>query len=205
MIPRIHTKALTAASANNICASQTPGAAGNLTINGSAASGGVATLDTQRRVLITCTGNETGKTFVVYGTNDGGNAIQESLAGPNATTVASSRDYKTVTRISISAAAANALTVGTNTTGSTPWVTADTWRTPFQIEVDNSISGTVTYSIETTNSDIQSATVVPTPRATSVAGATAAATLALTSPSRAWRTTVTAGTGTVTTEAVQAG
>ena len=88
----------TAADADGISLSQTPLAAGNLTITGALASGGVATMDTQRRVLITAAGNEVSKTFTIYGTNKDGFAISESLTGPNATTTQSLLDYLTVTR-----------------------------------------------------------------------------------------------------------
>jgi hypothetical protein len=142
---------LSAASANAICLSQTP-SAGALTINGASASGGVATLDAPRRVLITTTGNESAKTFVITGTNLTGNVVSESITGPNASTASSIIDYKTVTSITISATAAAALTVGTNTVASSAWVRFDEFAPP-SISIQCVASGTVNYTVQQTLDD----------------------------------------------------
>lgn len=75
MRPVLLTKTLAAASVNAIAQSQSLGAAGNVTLNGATASGGLATLDTQRRVLITSAGNDSGISFTVFGATDSGTAI----------------------------------------------------------------------------------------------------------------------------------
>ena len=142
---------LVAASANAICLSQTP-SAGALTLNGARASGGVATLDTARRVLITCTGNESAKTFTISGTSWSGSAQSEILAGTNASTSQSVLDYKTVTSITISATAANALTVGTNAVASSPWVALDSWAMPMTA-IQCTVSGSVSYTVQQTLDD----------------------------------------------------
>jgi hypothetical protein len=147
---------LSAASANAICLSQTP-AAGALTINGALASGGVATLDTPRRVLITTTGNESAKTFVITGTGFTNQVISESITGPNIGTAQSALNYKTVTSITISATAAAALTVGTNGVASSPWVRFDEWA-PSDISIQCSVSGTVNYTVQQTLDDPNSPT-----------------------------------------------
>jgi hypothetical protein len=147
---------LSAASANAICLSQTP-SAGALTINGASASGGVATLDAPRRVLITTTGNESAKTFVITGTNLTGNVVSESITGPNASTASSIIDYKTVTSITISATAAAALTVGTNTVAASAWVRFDEFAPP-SISIQCVASGTVNYTVQQTLDDPNSPT-----------------------------------------------
>src|ERR1700691_2559563 len=73
---------LASASANNIALSQTPGAAGALTLNGSTVTGAVATLDNPRRVLITTA--DTTHTFTVTGTTPTGATISE-VVGPIST------------------------------------------------------------------------------------------------------------------------
>ena len=94
------TLSLASASANNIAASQTPLTGGNLTINGAAASGGVATLDVARRVLIsTLGGDNTGITFTVYGTGNNNLVQNEAILGGNSAAVYTNHDFKTVTRI----------------------------------------------------------------------------------------------------------
>ena len=60
---------LAAADADGICASQTPLAAGALTINGALATGGVATIAVPARITITSAGNDSTNTFVVVGTD----------------------------------------------------------------------------------------------------------------------------------------
>jgi hypothetical protein len=141
---------LASAVANNICTSQTPTAA--LTLNGALVTGGVAYLDTPRRILITVGASEAGKTFAVVGTNWAGDRITESIAGPASGTVASVLDYKTVTSITISSTAAAALTVGTTTTAASPWVRFDDWALP-QASVGCVISGTVNYTVQQTMDD----------------------------------------------------
>lgn len=205
----IVTKTLTAAAATNICLSQTPGAAGLLTLNGAAVTAGVAVLDTARRVLLTFGADTSARSFSVVGTSDTGQTVTETVPG-GATTATTKNDYKTVTAISINGAAPGTVTVGTNTTGSSPWKNVDTWANPFNVNVVCTLTGTATFSIETTNSRyLTAANLYPTNllnvNATSIAAATASASAAITSPVRAWRLTVTAGTGSVVAEAVQAG
>lgn len=90
------------------------GSATNFTIGGAAASGGVATLDVPRNVTLTvATTDHSAKTITVYGTDEYGNAMVESRAGPNANTVQLAKAFKTVTRVASSAAiATNGISVG---------------------------------------------------------------------------------------------
>jgi hypothetical protein len=143
------TKQLAAASATAICASQPLGAAGNLLINGADAVAGVAILDTQRRVLITSGGNDSGIKFTVTGTNDAGVPISETLAGANAGAVATQQDFLTVTQVAASGAVATTVEVGTNTTGSTRWWVPNYNITPFEVSAAfELLSGAVTASVE---------------------------------------------------------
>lgn len=202
------SKALTADSANNICLSQTPLAAGNLVIAGAAASGGVATLDTQRQVLFTFAADETGHTFVVYGTKQGGSAIQETVAGTTAGTVATNQNFLTVTRISIDHSATGAMTVGTNTVGSTDWQSVDLMRQPVNVAFQVAVTGTINYTIQYTLQDVNSLAVgaYPTvfPHGT-VASKTDDQTGSFTTPLSYFRLTVNSGTGTATLTYEQAG
>lgn len=147
------TLTLAAASANNIAQAQTPGGAGNLTLNGSAVSGGVATLDVARRVRITTVANESAKTLTIYGTDRNGNTISETMTGPNATTGDSLLDYKTVTQIAVSAAFTNTVTAGTGPKASTPWINfVNRYDTPVDIgfAVQLSSGASLTYDVEHT-------------------------------------------------------
>src|SRR6202012_1301839 len=140
---------LTAASANNIAQSQTPGAAGALALNGSTVVNGVAVLDHPRRVLIT-TGDTT-HIFTVTGTNASGMPISE-VVGPITTSAYTTQDFLTVTSVTINAAATAAVTVGTNGVASTAWIFLDSWALPI-VSIQCDVSGTVNYTVQSTLDD----------------------------------------------------
>lgn len=107
--------------ANSVCASQTPGGAGALVLNGTLASSvqtgtAVAYLPAASRLYITGGSNESTKTFTVVGyvfTAGGGPvAVKEVITGPNASTVSSINQYLQVISITVSAATTGAITVG---------------------------------------------------------------------------------------------
>ena len=143
---------LAAASANAICLSQTPAAAGAMTLNGALVVSGVAVMDNPRRVLITAAGNESAKTFTIVGTNYANAPATETITGPNATTAQSVLDYKTVTSITISAAAAGAITVGTSGVGGSKWLVFDAFA-PSLISLQCNVTGTINYTVQTTLND----------------------------------------------------
>lgn len=146
---------LAAASANNIALSQTPTTV--FTLDGSTVTDGVAVLDVARRVLFTPAGNESANTFTVVGTDVAGNTITDYVVGGNATATYSALDFKTVTSITLAAGAAGAITVGTNTVASSPWVRLDNWAFP-QTAVQCNVSGTVNYTVQQTLDDPNSPT-----------------------------------------------
>jgi len=146
-----------AASANNIAQSQSPGA-GAIVLNGSAVSGGVATLDVARRVLITPGGADAGITYTVVGTGRGGQALTETVQGVNnPSTVTTTQDFKTVTAVTHSGSVAGTVTVGTvsaSTAMSSEWVAVDTTRDPINIGIAVFITGTINYTVEYTYDDV---------------------------------------------------
>lgn len=103
-------------TANNVCLSQSPGAAGAMTLNGSLVVSGVAYLGSMQRIYFTCAGNESAKTVVITGTGVGPSGISysvtETLTLANASLVASQKTYFSISSIVISAASAGAITVG---------------------------------------------------------------------------------------------
>lgn len=134
---------LAAASANNICLSQTPTSGTALTLNGSAVSGGVATLDTQRRVLLTFGNEASNRTLVITGTRGDGAAIGETLniASGASGTIATEQDFLTITSAMPGGGGwTAAITLGTNTVGSTGWQVPNQHITPFEIGI--AIEGT---------------------------------------------------------------
>jgi hypothetical protein len=144
---------LATASANAICLSQTPAGAGAMTLNGALVVSGVAVMDNPRRVLITAAGNESAKTFTITGIGANGNTVSEVLAGVNNPATAQSvLDYKTVTSITISAAAAGAITVGTSDVGGSKWVVFDAFA-PSMISIQCNATTPINYTVQTTLND----------------------------------------------------
>jgi hypothetical protein len=218
--PTVFTKALAAASANNIALSQTPVSGTSLTINGAAASGGIATLDTQRRVLLTFGSEAAPRTLVVTGTNDSGNPISETLAIPATSpgTVATLQDFLTVTSLVPAGGGwTAAVTVGTNTVGSSPWKLVDPHVTPSLVALNLNVTGTINCSIEYTYDAIQGQPpnvgnlpwTYPVPPQVLLhavlQGVTTDSDGEINTPVRAWRTTVNSGAGSVVTTGTQAG
>lgn len=111
-----------------LAASQTPGAAGNLTL--SAGTGVTVSmgfdgvlryvLDTPRVVTVTAAGNESAVTFTVFGFDQYGQAMSQAMAGPNANTVSTLKAFKSVTRVAVSAATGGAITAGYGNTFGLP-------------------------------------------------------------------------------------
>ena len=144
---------LATASNNAICLSQTPAAAGALTLNGALVVSGVAVMDSPRRVLITAaSSNESAKTFTITGIGVNGSTVSEAVTGPSSGTAQSVLDYKTVTSITISAAAAGAITVGTSGVGGSKWVVFDAFA-PSMISIQCNVTGTIDYTLQTTLND----------------------------------------------------
>ena len=136
-------------SATAVAASQTPGAAGNLTINGSDAANGVATLPSPQRVLITT--SDTTHIFTVTGTTLSGAVVTETV-GPITTSAYTAQDFATVTAVSINGAATGAVTVGTNGIAATPWVRLDEWAAA-QVGIQCDVTGTVSFTVQSSYDD----------------------------------------------------
>lgn len=148
---------LTAASATNIRTASSIAGAGAVTLNGTLVSGGVATLDNQRRVLFTSSGNDSGITFTITGTNATKDVISETVTGANASTATSVLDYKTVTSVTSSGASAGTVSIGTNGVAGSTWVRLDDWA-PLNVALQVNVSGTVNYTVQQTLDDPNSPT-----------------------------------------------
>lgn len=147
------TIALAAASTTAVCAAQSKVGAGALLINGAHASGGVATLDAARQILFTFAADETGHNFTITGTAFNGAVITEVVAG-NDTTEVTTKEYLTVTAVSVSAATTGNVSVGTNGVASSAPYIVDRFVGAHNISATVVISGTVTYSVEVSYDDL---------------------------------------------------
>ena len=134
----------------SIVISVTP--SGNTAAAVTVGTGGLALLDTARRVLITSAGNDSGITFTITGVDWAGTTISETLTGGNAAAVYSTLDYLGVVKIAVSGATASTVTVGTNGVASSPWVNLDTWANGTVVG-QCVVSGTVNYTVQLTNDD----------------------------------------------------
>lgn len=208
MIPQSTTKTLTAANATAVAAAQVVGAGANFTINGVSASGGVATFDTQRRVLVTSVGNDSAVNFTIRGSNDSGASIIETLAGGSASAVYTNLDFKKVTQVMASAATTTA-SVGTNGVGSTPWQSINMNVSPSNVGIGAVTSGTVNYTVQYTYEDpnnLPSGSTYPVPfgisaltlQTTNVDGS-------LSTPAWGIRAQINSGTGSLRLDWIQAG
>lgn len=219
MLPVILTVGpLDTADADGIATAQTLADAGAFDLDGILATDGVATLDVPRRVLISSSGDDTGITFRVTGTNSDGNPIRETLTGVNATTTYTTQDFATVTEVYASGATDGDVEIGTNDIASSPWKQTN-WmhQAVSEITWDCVVDGTVTYGIEWTASTINdnqnqmggalgNYPSAPVPRTlTTLTAKTADASASQDNPIQAWRCVITAGTGSVTVRALEGG
>lgn len=146
---------LATADDNGICTTQT--GVSTLALDGALVTGGVAVLDTARRVAIASSSVDNDKYFTVTGTSASGNLQTETLLGPDTATVYTSLDFKTVTSITVSANVTGNIIVGTNGVASSPWVMFDPYSFP-QVSLQCDASGTVNYSVQQTLDDPNSTT-----------------------------------------------
>ena len=104
-----------ALSATAVCAAQAVAAAGNATINGASASGGVATFDYARALsVVSSNAGDTTQTVTVTGTDYYGQSQTETIALNGTTSVDGKKAFKTITQVAVSAALTGNLSVGNN-------------------------------------------------------------------------------------------
>jgi len=154
MRPVIFTRQLVAGVVGAIAAAQTTAGAGNLVINGTLASGGVATMAAQQFVGLTSVGNLSAVNFTITGTDDQGRAISQTIAGPNANTVLTTLSYRTVTQIAVSAAVGTNVTADTVGSGASQELPVDVYVTNFNVSLFAEVTGVVNYTIQFTGDDV---------------------------------------------------
>lgn len=150
MRPKRFSHTLKTGATNSICLSQTPGGAGNLTLNGALAAGGVVPdLSFGYIVSITGAANDAARTFTITGFDQSLRPQTEAVTGPNISTVVGTKFWRRITTIAIDAAAAGAITVGTPNTvlcAVSPDLPLDLYERDTTIAVD--ISGTINYDVK---------------------------------------------------------
>ena len=216
---KVFTKQLGAASSNSIALSQTPGSAA-LTLNGSAVSGGIATIDTfntstnsspGRRVIITSGGNDSGINWIVVGTNSDGATVTDTFVGSSGGAAQSDFDFVTVSSITPSGAVASTAQAGTNGVGSSPWISLN-WHgySPMNVGVAvELVSGAANFTIQHTYDDpnnLQGGALFPLPFNSSlIYQASSTVDGPYMTPITAVRLLINSGTGELRTRFLQAG
>ena len=138
---------------NGICESQTRGSAGALTIDGALASGGIVTFDFPRVVIIDTAGDESGITFTVAGTYNG-RTLTDTVTGiASGATGTTTKHFDTVRSVSVSAALASTVEVGTTDVASTTWAKLAHLTAPFSASVAAVVAGTINYTVQYTYDD----------------------------------------------------
>lgn len=167
MRPIQKTLSFQTASATGVTTAQTPVDSVNLTIDGTFASGGVATFYEATTLEFTSADDLSGVTFTVIGTDANGLTISEVVTGPNNDTVETVLLFKTVTAIQVSTLntyTTEEVTVGNPNSpsfneGEVPTVTTAWWPldiyNPNQVTTIscNELAGAITYSVQFTNED----------------------------------------------------
>jgi len=97
---------------DGIIEASTPAAAGAITLDGTFVNSGIATLPSQRKILIYSDADDSGVTFTVTGTDHFGESVSETITGPNTTTVYSTETYKEISSINISGAGTGSIEIG---------------------------------------------------------------------------------------------
>lgn len=108
---------LVTGTTSNICASQSPGAgAATLTIDGALAVSGVIPQQTLGYIVgITVAATDlSGRTFTITGTSQDNVAQTEDVAGPSSNTVYSTKFFRSISSITVTAGTDAAVIVGTS-------------------------------------------------------------------------------------------
>lgn len=111
-----------------------------------------SSLDHARRIIFTSSGNDSGLTFKVSGTNVSGNPISETVSGVSAAAASTVLDYLGLISVQALGASAGTVAIGTNGVAGSNWVRLDEWAPP-QIGIQCDVAGTVNFTIQDTMND----------------------------------------------------
>jgi hypothetical protein len=109
-----------AADPNGLSTTAAVGDNAAVILNGALTSGGVGTFDVPRNVTILSSGNDSGISFLVVGTDETETAVSESVTGANADTAVTSAYFSTITAITAVGDPAANVTAGSGTAIAAP-------------------------------------------------------------------------------------
>jgi len=169
---------------------------------------GATEFSTPQHITNVAAGNDAARTITVVGTDRRNQPLTATMAGGNISTVATTENFKTVTKVSIDADSAGALEIGIDGTCESGWLPVSRAGGDFNIGFSVNTSGAGTMKVEHTFDNVldiaeDSAIVLPHE---SVTAATATADGNYTNPPAAIRLSLTAYTsGTASLRVIQAG
>lgn len=118
-------------------------------------------LDVPRCVTVTAAGANTA-TLIVYGYDQYGQAVSQALAAPSSSTVATTKAFKTVTRIAISGTAGSNISCGYNDKLGLPYrvtdvgyVTSVKWATTLAQDAGTFVAADTTSPATTATTDVR--------------------------------------------------
>ncbi len=151
-----------------ICAAQQVTGAAAMILNGTGVDVNSAAINSprmtltgsgfERKVSLTSSGTTSGVNFTIVGTNIRGAAVTETIAGPVVNTVYTTANFYTVTSVTTSATLGTNVSIGIGTTGQSQWYKVDYNKTPVNIGMGQTVSGTdLTYTIVQTTYNVETA------------------------------------------------
>lgn len=154
-------------SATGVAAAQAVAGAGNLTINGASASGGVAIFDVPRAVgILSTNAGDTTQTATVTGTGAYGSIMVETITFNGTTPVNGKKAFMTVTKVAISAAMTGNATVATTDIFGLPYRVNDrgalltAWNSAF-VTTGTFVAAVTTSPATATTGDVRGTYNVP--------------------------------------------
>lgn len=138
-----------AAAAGTVSATQTPGAGLTMLINGTLATGGVATIAAAQLITLVNNFNDSAITATITGTDPDGGAQSEAVTMPNAGTATGLKFFKTVTSITVSAALGGTFASGNSIISASPTYWPNVGENPFNIGILAKLAsgGTATFAL----------------------------------------------------------
>lgn len=153
-----------------VAALQTTAGAADLTLTGGAgttttqnlAGQTLVNLDMPRCVTLTSGGNISAVNFTVFGYDLYGQPMSQLLAGPNANTVATTKAFKSVYRVAVSAAVGTNTSVGFNDKLGAPFRISDLgyivnvkWAGAFAVDTGTPVAADATSPATTATTDVR--------------------------------------------------
>ena len=159
------TYSFIAANTNYICLNQTTAGAASFVINGAGWDGyenprrvrlSLTSPGFERTISLTSAGNISAVNFTITGTDIRGAAQTETIAGPNANTVYTTKFFYSVTSVTVNGAVGTNTSVGIGTTGRSQWYKVNYQIAPVNIGLGVTVSNTdLTWTIVQTTQDVE--------------------------------------------------